>query len=76
MDEDLDLLKKELKVNDERLKKLEEHKKSITPELENSTSEDDRLRILETMRRLEKNLNIEYKKREGIIHAIKSKEKC
>ena len=61
----LDLLDKEKKVNDERIRKLEEHKKS---ELENPTSK-------ETMKRIERNLQIEYKKREGIIKTIKSKDR-
>lgn len=59
----LELLDKERKVNDERIEKLEEHKKS---ELRNPTSE-------ETMKRIERNLQIEYKKREGIIKTIESK---
>lgn len=59
----LELLDKEKKVNDERIKKLEEHKKS---ELKNPTSE-------ETMKRIECNLQMEYKKREGIIKTIESK---
>lgn len=61
----LELLDKEKRANDERIKKLEEHKKS---ELENPTSE-------ETMKRLERNLQIEYKKREGIIKTIESKDR-
>ena len=35
MNEDLDLLEKQLEVNDERLKKLEEHKKLIRQEYDN-----------------------------------------
>ena len=75
MKDDLDLLKKQLEVNDERLKKLEEHKKSIEPELENPKSGKDYERLLETMKRLDNNLQIEYKKRDGIIKAINSKVK-
>jgi len=52
-------------VNDERIKKLEEHKKL---ELENPTTE-------ETMRRIERNLKMEYIKRNGIIKTINSKDK-
>ena len=70
MDEDFELLEKELKVNDQRIKKLEEHKKMVEPELKNPKSEEDNQRLLETMRRIEKNLQIEYKKRDGIINAI------
>ena len=74
MDEDLELLKKELEVNNQRLKKLEEHKKSIEPQLKKPKIGDSNHVLLETMKRLEKNLQIEYKKREGLINAIKSKE--
>lgn len=74
MDEDLELLKKELEVNNQRLKKLEEHKKSIEPQLKKPKIRDSNHVLLETMKRLEKNLQIEYKKREGLINAIKSKE--
>jgi hypothetical protein len=70
MDEDFELLEKELKVNDQRIKKLEEHKKIVEPELKNPKSEEDNQRLLETMKRIEKNLQIEYKKRDGIINAI------
>ncbi len=59
----LGLLEKEKKINDERIKKLEEHKKS---ELNNPTSE-------ETMKRIEYNLKNEYRKREGLIEQINSK---
>ena len=38
MDEDLILLEKELEVNNQRLKKLEDHKKSIEPQLKNLKS--------------------------------------
>lgn len=54
---------KKKKVNDARIKKLEKHKKS---ELKNPTSE-------ETMKRIEHNLQIEYKKRDGIIKTVNSK---
>ncbi|AFS82618.1 hypothetical protein [Candidatus Nitrosopumilus sediminis] len=74
MDEDSILLKKELEINNQRLKKLEEHKKSIEPQLKNPKSNEESQRLLETMKRLEKNLQIEYKKRDGIINAIKTKE--
>jgi hypothetical protein len=73
MDENFELLEKELKVNDQRIKKLEEHKKLVEPELKNPKSEEDNQRLLETMKRIEKNLQIEYKKRDGIINAINSK---
>ena len=61
----LDLLYKEKKVNDRRINKLLKHKEA---ELKNPTSD-------ETMKRLDRNLRIEYKKRDGIIKAINSKSK-
>jgi len=61
----LDLLDEEKRVNCKRIKKLEEHKKL---ELKNPTSE-------ETMKRIEHNLQIEYKKRDGINKTINSKLK-
>ena len=71
--DDLDLLKKQLEVNDKRLKKLEEHKKSIELELKNPKFEKDYERLFETMKRLDHNLQIEYKQRDGIIKAMNSK---
>ena len=59
----LKLLEEEKRVNDERIKRLEEHRKS---ELKNPTSE-------ETMKRIEHNLQIEYKKRDGIAKTMNSK---
>jgi len=66
----LDLLDQQLKVNEERINKLEEHKKY---ELKNHKSVNQEIH-LEIMRRLEHNLNLEYKKRNGIIKAINSKD--
>jgi len=66
----LDLLDQQLKVNEERINKLEEHKKC---ELENSKSKNQETH-LETMNRLEHNLQLEYKKRDGIIKSINSKD--
>jgi uncharacterized Zn finger protein (UPF0148 family) len=65
----LDILDQQLKVNEERINKLEEHKKH---ELENPKSENQETH-LETMKRLEHNLLLEYKKRDGIIKTINSK---
>ena len=62
----LDLLDEELIVNDQRIKKLEEHKKS---ELNNPKSQNSET-SLETMKRIEHNLQLEYKKRDGIIKMI------
>ena len=67
----LDLLEKQLKVNDERIKKLEEHKKS---ELNNPKSKNPEIH-LETIKRLEHNLQLEYKKHDGIMKMINSAEK-
>ena len=66
----LDLLNQQLKINEERINKLEEHKKY---ELENSKSENQEV-SLETMKRLEHNLQLEYKKRNGIIKTMNSKD--
>lgn len=63
------LLHKQLKINDERIKKLENHKKS---ELKNTKSNSSKIR-LETLERLEYNLQLEYRKRNGIINTINSK---
>ncbi len=65
----LDLLDQQLKVNQKRINKLEEHKKH---ELENPKYKNLETR-LETMKRLEHNLQLEYKKRDGIIKTINSK---
>lgn len=64
----LDLLEQELVVNEQRIKKLEEHKNS---ELKNPKSTNPKTR-LETMKRIEHNLQLEYKKRDGIIKMINS----
>ena len=66
----LDILDQQLKVNEERINKLQEHKKH---ELENLKSENQKTH-LETMKRLEYNLQLEYKKRDGIIKTINSKD--
>lgn len=59
----LNLLDEEKRVNDQRIKKLEEHKK-----LKYLPSE-------ETMKQIERNSQIEYKKRDGIIKTMNSKVK-
>lgn len=61
----LNLLVEEEKVNEQRIKKLEEHMKM---EIKNPTSK-------ETMKRIERNLEIEYEKRNGIKKTIESKDK-
>ena len=65
----LDLLDQQLKVNEERIDKLKEHKKH---ELENPKSKNQEAHS-ETMKRLEYNLQLEYKKRDGIIKTMNSK---
>jgi LAS superfamily LD-carboxypeptidase LdcB len=65
----LDLLDQQLKVNQERINKLKDHKKS---ELKNPKSKNPETH-LETMKRLEYNLQLEYKKRDGIIKTMNSK---
>lgn len=75
MTDDLDLLEKQLEVNDKRIKKLEEHKESIEPELKNPKSKKDYERLKETMKRLEHNLQFEYKQHDEIIKVIRAKVK-
>ena len=73
MEDDSLLLKKQLKVTYERLCKLGEHKKSVELKLKNIDLEKDREFLLETMKRLDDNLLIEYKRREGILKVMNSK---
>jgi len=61
----LNLLDEEKKVNEQRIKKLEEHMKR---EIKHPTSK-------ETMKRIEHNLEIEYEKRNGIMKTMESKNK-
>jgi len=75
MTNDLDLLEKQLEVNNKRIKKLEEHKESIEPELKNPKSEKDYDRLKETMKRLEHNLQFEYRQHDEIIKVMRSKVK-
>ena len=72
--EDLELLDRQLEVNNRRIKKLEEHKKSTASELKNLHSEGKHEILLETMKRIEHNLQIEYEQHKGITNAIKVKE--
>ena len=66
----LNLLNKELRINDKRIKKLQDHTKL---EAENPSSKDPKTH-LETVERLEYNLQLEYRKRDGIIKTINSKD--
>ena len=72
--DDLELLEEQQKVNTNRIKKLEEHKKEVEPKMNDLSSEEDKKIISETMKRLEKNLKIEYELQKGILKAIESKE--
>lgn len=73
MSDDSELLKTQLDVNDERLRKLGEHKKSVELQLKNLKSEKDHRFLLEIMKRLDNNLQIEYVQRDGILKALNSK---
>jgi DNA integrity scanning protein DisA with diadenylate cyclase activity len=73
MGDDSELLKIQLDVNDERLQKLGEHKKSVELQLKSLESEKDREFLLEIMKRLDHNLQIENKHRDGILKALSSK---
>ena len=73
--DDLELLEEQQKVNINRIKKLEEHKKEVEAKMGDlSSSEEDKKILFETMKRLEKNLKIEYELQKGILKAIESKE--
>ena len=73
--DDLELLEEQQKVNNNRIKKLEEHKKQVEPKTRDLDSSFEEKKILfETMKRLEKNLKIEYELQKGILKAIESKE--
>jgi hypothetical protein len=73
MSDDSELLKTQLDVNDERLRKLGEHKKSVELQLKNLKSEKDHRFLLEIMKRLDDNLQIEYRQHDGILKALNSK---
>lgn len=73
--EDIELLDKQSEINIRRIKKLEEHKASTEFELKRLASEQDRDVLLETMKRIKRNLQIEYDLRDGIKDAVNSKPK-
>ena len=73
MGDDSELLKNQLDVNGERLRKLGEHKKSVELQLKNLKSEKDHRFLLEIMKRLDNNLQTEYRQRDGILKALNSK---
>ena len=72
--DDLELLEVQQKVNINRIKKLEEHKKEVEPKMNDLSSSEDKKVLFETMKRLEKNLKIEYELQKGILKAFESKE--
>ena len=72
--DDLELLEEQQKINNNRIKKLEEHKKEVEPKMKNLSSSEEQKVLSETMKRLEKNLKIEYELQEGILKAIESKD--
>jgi len=72
--EDLELLHKQLEINQKRINKLEEHKESAESELSNSISKKDQQRLFEILKRIKHNLKIEYKIHEGINNAMKNKD--
>ena len=72
--DDLELLEAQQKVNASRIRKLEEHKKEVELKMKDLSSKEDKKVLFETMKRLEKNLRIEYELQKGILRAIKSKE--
>ena len=71
---DLELLEEQQKINVNRIKKLEEHKNEVESKLKDLSSFEDKKVLTETMKRLEKNLRIEYELQKGIFRAIESKE--
>ena len=70
----MELLEKQQKVNADRIKKLEEHKQEVEPQIKNLNSEEEHRVLLETMKRLEKNLRAEYELQKDILKAIESKD--
>ena len=73
-EEDLELLHKQLEINQKRIKKLKEHKESVKSELSNSTSKEDHPRLFEILKRIKLNLEVEHKIHEGINNAMKNKD--
>lgn len=69
-EDDLEAIEKALLETDQRIKKLEEHKKSANKEFRDNKSDNT---IAETLRRLEHNLDNLYKKRAFLIKERDSK---
>ena len=74
MADDSELLQEQLRVNERRIKKLEKHKKLTESQLKDPKFETKNEVLKETMKRLDYNLQFEYKQRDGILSAINSKE--
>jgi len=68
---DLEELEKALFETNQRIKKLEAHKTSVNKEIRDSKSENQE--IMETLRRLHKNLDELYEKRAFLIKERDSK---
>jgi chromosome segregation ATPase len=68
---DLEELENALLETDQRIKKLEAHKASVNKEIRDSKSENQE--IMETLRRLHKNLDDLYEKRAFLIKERDSK---
>ncbi len=68
---DLKELENALLETDQRIKKLEAHKASVNKEIRDSKSENQE--IMETLRRLHKNLDELYEKRAFLINERDSK---
>lgn len=71
-EDDLEALQTAIFETEQRIKKLEKHKESITKELEESKSD---YALAETLRRLERNLDDLHKKLAFLISERDSKNK-
>lgn len=67
-EKDSEVLRKALYETDQRIKKLEEHKESLSKQLRDNTVDD--ATIEETLRRLERNLDDLHKKHALIIKEL------
>jgi len=70
-EDDLEALQNAIFDTEQRIKKLEKHKESVTKELEESNSDA----LAETLRRLERNLDDLHKKLAFLISERDSKNK-
>ena len=64
-----DLLQEEVRTNRRRIGRLKEHQRSARAELEACADAQKRRTLEETLRRIEKNLALEYKRRDGLAGA-------